>query len=185
MVDNNIILLAQQGNRKAIKVIYDDFAGKAFVICLRYAKRREDAEDMLQEGFVKIFQNIKQFDFKGNFEGWMRRVMVHACIRFLGKIEIYNDIEQPEFTNLKTNTPTIISELSEMEILALIEKLPNGYKLVFNMYVLDGYDHAEIAAKLSITESTSRSQLVKARRMLQSFLSKSNIEPQTVLKIVE
>lgn len=94
MVDNNIILLAQQGNRKAIKVIYDDFAGKAFVICLRYAKRREDAEDMLQEGFVKIFQNIKQFDFKGNFEGWMRRVMVHACIRFLGKIEIYNDIEQ-------------------------------------------------------------------------------------------
>ncbi len=136
-------------------------------VCLRYANDQMEAEDMLQEGFVRIFNNIHQFKFEGSFEGWMRRIVVNVALKHLQKKRI-------QFSEIKENsqdTPSlnasVFSHLGEEFLLKLISELPTGYRIVFNMNAIEGYSHEEIAEQLNIQSSTSRSQLVKARKLLQ------------------
>jgi len=127
-----------------------------------------EAEDMLQEGFVRIFKNIHQFKFEGSFEGWMRRIVVNVCLKSIQKRKInFREIEENSPIQPQAD-PYIYGNLCEGDLMKLISKLPDGYRTVFNLNVIEGYSHDEIAVLLGIEASTSRSQLVKARRMLQS-----------------
>ncbi len=144
-------------------------------VCLRYARNRADAEDILQDGFVRLFQNIGQFGHKGSFEGWMRRIFVNAALK---KYQTKRwDKEQTGIEHYPEESiePDAVSSLSEAEILKLIDQLPEGYRLVFNMYVIEGYSHKEIGEMLSINEATSRTQLLKARKHLKGKLAQLSI----------
>ena len=150
------------------RMLFEQYAGKFMTVCRRYANDEMEAEDMLQEGFVRIFNNIHQFKFEGSFEGWMRRIVVNVALKSLQKKKL-------KFGEIKDNSadsPSIqayaYNNLGEEEILKLINRLPDGYRIVFNLAVIEGYSHEEIARMLNIQPSTSRSQLVKARKMLQS-----------------
>jgi RNA polymerase sigma-70 factor (ECF subfamily) len=152
--------------------LYERFAGKMFAVCLRYARTREDAADILQDGFMKVFAKLGQFQFQGSFEGWIRRVMVNTALRAYQKQRY--DFELTGFERLPETPvdPDAVAILSEAELLNLVRNLPDGYRAVFNLVAIEGYSHAEAADLLGIQESTSRSQLTKARRYLEIEVGK-------------
>ncbi len=159
--------------------LYKRFSGKMYVVCKRYAGSKEDAQDYLQDGFIRVFDKIGTFQHNGSLEGWIRRVIVHTCLNHLRSRKLYLDV--PENAPIKdVNAPDALNEMSEQELLLLINKLPAGYRTVFNMYAIDGYDHAEIADALGINEGTSRSQLAKARIWLKNALDKNTIKESHV-----
>ena len=140
-------------------------------VCLRYSKDQMDAEDILQEAFIRVFKYIHQFKFDGSFEGWIRRVVVNTALKSISKKKItFSDTEGNKEVTPPIE-PYVYSNLGEDDILKLISQLPEGYKLVFNLNVIEGYSHDEIAKMLKIEASTSRSQLVKARKMLQNKIA--------------
>ncbi len=143
-----------------------------YAVCLRYARTREDAADILQEGFVKVFTKLDQFQFQGSFEGWIRRVMVNTALRAYQKQRY--DFEQTGYERMPDMPvdPDAVALLSEAELMGLVRRLPDGYRSVFNLVAIEGYSHAEAADMLGIQESTSRSQLTKARRYLEEEVSK-------------
>jgi len=149
------------------RMLFDKYAGKMMSVCLRYANDTMEAEDMIQDAFIKVFQYIGQFKFEGAFEGWIRRIVVNTAIRHLEKKKLhFKDIDDNS-----QNAPKIEAQaynhLGEEDLMKLINQLPDGYRLVFNLNVIEGYSHEEIAEMLNIQAGTSRSQLVKARKMLQ------------------
>jgi len=146
--------------------LYERFAGKMYAVCLRYARTPADAPDILQEGFLKVFSKLEQFQFQGSFEGWIRRIMVNTALRTYQKQRFDNETSGYERLPEVAVDPDAISTLSEAELIGLIAKLPDGYRVVFNLVAIEGYSHAEVAETLGIQESTSRSQLTKARRWL-------------------
>ncbi len=154
--------------------LYKRFSGKMFAVCKRYAGSREDAQDYLQEGFVKVFDKLNTFQFNGSLEGWIRRVVVHTCLNHLRSRKLYLDV--PENAPIAdANAPDALNEMSEKELMNLINKMPAGYRTVFNMYAIDGFDHAEIAETLGVNEGTSRSQLAKGRNWLKKAIEKNLI----------
>ena len=174
---NNEELLngCKQNNSHAQKELYLRYGGKMLVVCLRYTHHRAEAEDLLQEGFIKVFKHIHEFRNEGSFEGWIRRIMVNTALKQLQKQRPVWMEETNEIFEVHNNWNDALDKISEKELLQRIGNLPVGYKIVFNLYVLEGYSHAEIAALLKIKESTSRSQLVKARMMLQKIIVKGEV----------
>ena len=175
MTDRELIEGCIRGERKCQKALFEKFAGKMKVVCMRYVNNHQDAEDVLQEGFIKVFKYISKFGFEGSFEGWIRKIMVNTA---LTKITRYSYNE--EVALVHSNLPVydygdVIAEMSAKELKAHINALPDGYRLVFNMYVIEGFSHKEIADSLNISEATSRSQLLKARLALQQKLKKNKI----------
>lgn len=144
-------------------------------VCIRYARTRADADDILQDGFMRLFQHIHQFKFAGSFEGWMRRIFVNAALKKYQTKRWDKEQTGIEYYEEEAVEPDAISVLSEREILELIAQLPDGYKMVFNMYVIEGFSHKEISNLLQINEATSRTQLLKARKYLQNKLSKLTV----------
>lgn len=143
-------------------------------LCMRYSNRNvHDAEDLFQEGFIRVFDKIALYKFKGSFEGWMRRIFINVAIKKYQKNK-KNLVILNGYSHVEENPipPEVLGQLSEQELILLINKLPDGYRLVFNMYVIDGYSHKEISNKFNIAESTSRSQLTKAKKLLQDILEK-------------
>ena len=166
---NDLIAGCQRGERSAQKALYDLFAPKMFGICLRYAGNRQAAEDFLQDGFIRVFEKIGNFRFEGSFEGWMRRIMVNLIIESFRKARISTEITN-EFPDVEDGDETFDSQESGYsldELLALIRRLPERYRLVFNMYVIDEMTHDEIARELNISPGTSKSNLARARKWLQ------------------
>lgn len=151
------------------------YSRKMMTVCLRYARNKADAEDILQDGFVRLFQNIHQFKSEGSFEGWMRRIFVNASLKKY-QTKKWN-MEQSGMDHLDEGSmdPDVISALSEQEIMHLIDQLPDGYRIVFNMYVIEGYSHKEISEELGINEATSRTQLLKARKQLQHKINRLDL----------
>jgi len=154
----------------AQKAVFDLYAGRMLGVCQRYARNTMDAEDMLQDAFIKVFEKINQFKNEGSFEGWIRKIVVNTALkkytvsrytmeRFDKDVESYDERYQTDATPF--------TNLTEKEILELIHALPDGYRIIFNLYVIEGYRHEEIAVMLQINSGTSRSQLAKARAMLQ------------------
>lgn len=165
--DINLIISAKNGDRKAAKQLYDMHKQNLFMVCLRYAKDRSQAQDYLQETFISIFKNLHQFDtLKGAFRSWAKRIAINVCLMDIRKNNLYS-VNISEAEAIAAKTPNALSSLSLKEMLALIQQLPDGYKTVFNMYVIDGYSHKEIADELGISVSTSKTQLMKARLLLQ------------------
>jgi RNA polymerase sigma factor (sigma-70 family) len=155
-----------RGSTQHQRELYERFAGKMFAVCLRYARNSADAADMLQDGFVKVFTKLDQYHFQGSFEGWVRKIMVNTALRTYQRQRF--DMEHTGFESLPEHPvdPDALSKLAEEELLAIIAKLPDGYRVIFNLVAIEGYSHAEVAQALGIQESTSRSQLTKARRWL-------------------
>ncbi len=141
-------------------------------VCLRYSGNSDDASDLLQEGFIKVFKNLGKFRGEGSFEGWIRRIFVNTSIEhFRKKVKLYNVTEVQENT-LEDQDLSALDTLAEKDIIALVNELSPGYKTVFNMHVIEGYSHKEIAEALGITEGTSKSQLARAKGVLKKSLEK-------------
>lgn len=165
---DHLITGALANNRQAQKMIYEQFSPKMLGTCRKYIQDMQHAEDVMLGGFIKVFKKLDTYNHKGSFEGWVRRIMVNESISFLRskKRIIYSE---DEMRNLEA--PAIVeSDLSIEEIQGLIDQLPEGAKLVFNMYVMEDYPHKEIALKLNISVGTSKSQLAYARKILKSKL---------------
>ncbi len=170
--DYELIKGCIEQNPQTQRMLFELYAGKFMTVCLRYAIDSMEAEDMLQEGFVRIFNNLHQFKFEGSFEGWMRRIVVNVCLKHLQRRKIQFKEIDIENNNEPQLSPYAYSNLGADELMKLINQLPEGYKAVFNLNVIEGYSHDEIAELLGIQASTSRSQLVKARRLLQEQIIK-------------
>lgn len=171
--ENKLIDKAAKNNRKAQHVLYELHAPKMLSICRYYIKDIQHAEEVMLNGFFKVFSNLEKFKKEGSFEGWVRKIMVRESISFIRKQkQIEFSIDNIEIKE-KFST-SINSELELDEIQSLIDALPEGYKIVFNMSVIEGYKHHEISEMLNISVGTSKSQLYKARRMLQQKIIELN-----------
>lgn len=167
MEEKRLIQACLNGDSRAQHQLFERYAQPMMGVCMRYAKGKEEAEDMLQEAFIRIFKNLGQFAFKGSFEGWVRRIVVNTAIKYYYRHDKHSGHADIELVREEHYDARIIERMAAAEILKLITELPEGYRIIFNMYAIDGYSHKEIAETLGIEESTSRSQLVKARRALQ------------------
>jgi len=160
---------------KTQKFVYEKYAGIMLGICLRYLKNRMDAEEVMLNGMVKIFNNVKQFKHEGSFEGWMKRIVINEALAHLRKKEPLHLAIEKDHIQLATSEATAESELAVEDLLQMLHELPAGYRTVFNLYAIEGYSHKEIADMLEINEGTSKSQLSKARALLQKRLVGSEI----------
>ena len=167
---NTLIKQCLQGSQKAQEKLYHLFANKMFAVCLRYSNSNFEAEDILQEGFIKVFKNLKKFKFTGSFEGWVRRIMVNTAIEFYRKNAKWQYTEDVQDVKIASKAIDVLQTLKANDILKLVQQLPTGYRTVFNLYVIEGYAHKEIADLLSISENTSKTQLFKARAALQEMI---------------
>jgi len=172
-VDEAIIKGCMEGNRGAQKLLYQAYVSTMMTVCLRYTQHRDEAEDILQEGFLKVFQNIKSFRNEGSLEGWIKRIIINHALNHFKKsrktpfLEDIDKINERQIIN--NNEPeTFYSPIPQERLLALIQALPPGYRIVFNLYAFEEYSHKEIAKALKISENTSKTQLLKARRMLRN-----------------
>lgn len=152
------------------KALFDRFSGKMMAVCHRYASDEMDAEDILQEGFIKVFDHLHSFRHEGSLEGWIRRIIVTTALKHIRRQKITQPLNDAEDFKESAELPDAIHHMSEQELIRVIGGLPAGYRMIFNLYVIEGYRHNEIAEMLNIEEGTSRSQLVKARKWLQEKL---------------
>lgn len=168
--DEELIEGCRRQNRQAQKRLYEQYSSKFYALCCRYVKDKMEAEDVLITAFTKILDKIDQYTGEGNFEGWMRRIMVNEALSYLRKHKNMYLETTIEAANYEPDYNKLENQLEADDLMKLIETLPSGYKIVFNMYAIDGYSHKEIAEQLGITESTSKSQLSRARTALQKSL---------------
>ncbi len=176
MTEQAILAGCLKNDPVAQRELYNRYSPKMLSVCYRFAQSREDAEDMLQEGFIKVFTQIQTFQNKGAFEGWIRRIIVHTCINFLKKYKKFSEnIDLAYAGYLQVKEETIPSIMQAKQVVECIRLLPIGYKTVLNLYAIEGYNHKEIAEMLDIEESTSRSQYTRAKAMLEGILVKKKI----------
>lgn len=163
--DKELIEACLKGNTIAHKMLYDTYSSVLYGICLRYSKKEEEAQDILQDSFIKIFTKLDTYQYTGSFEGWLKRIVTNTSIEYYRKKINTEQVEEIGFSPYLA----IDSEkgLEVEELLKMIQELPEGYRMVFNLYAIDGYTHGEIASKLNISEGTSKSQLSRARAYLQ------------------
>jgi len=167
--ETEIIKLAVENNRQAQQQIYSRFSSKMLSVCRQYIKDIQLAEDVMITAFMKVFTNLKNFEHKGSFEGWIRRIMVNECISYLRVQKKVKFTDDEIYVEESFNA--IDSKFSTDQIQFLIDALPDGYKMIFNLYAIEGYKHNEIAKMLGINEGTSKSQLSHARKMLQTQIT--------------
>jgi len=152
------------------EIMYHRFSPKMYTVCLRYSGNQEDARDLLQEGFIKIFKNLAKYRGDGSFEGWIRRIFVNTSIEhFRKKVHLQNVNEKQE-TTIEDKEWNVLDNLAEKDIIKMIHQLSPGYKAVFNLHVVEGYSHKEIAEILGINEGTSKSQLARAKTVLKKMV---------------
>lgn len=163
----NIIQECVSGNVRAQETLYRMFAPKMFGVCLRYAKDRTEAEDNLQDGFIRVFQNIKNFRNEGSLEGWIRRIMVNVSLAKFRKQNMIYPVENPGDYEKQSAPNDIIEKISADELVSLIQELPPRYRMVFNLYVMEDMNHKEIGETMQISEGTSKSNLARARDILK------------------
>ena len=167
--EQRLIEGCRKGDRKSQKELYDRFAPKMMAVCLRYMGDSERAADILQDGFVTVYSKLDSFSGEGSFEGWIRRIFVNTALMSLRKNDVLKESDDLETAwGLASESTSALQDLSYKELIRMIAELPPGFRTVFNMYVIEGYSHKEIAEALGVSETTSRSQLQRARALLQS-----------------
>jgi len=170
---NDLIKRCKAGERKAQELLYKQFASKMLGVCFRYATDKMEAEDMLQNGFIKVFQKLADYRGDGSFEGWIRRIMVHSSIEYYRKHhKMMQVVDIEEAGNESSSNPLATAKLAAEDLLLLIQQLSPGFRIVFNLYAIEGYSHKEIAAIAGITEGASKSQLSRARSVLREQIIK-------------
>lgn len=173
---SHIIELCKEGDSNGQRQLYDLYSPVLFSMCLRYARTVEDAEDILSEAFYKIFTKISSFKGQGSFEGWMKRITVNEALMSLRKKNTLNMSVELSEVKEQAYDDDIVSRLSYNELLIILEELPPGYRTVFNMYVIEGYKHREIAEHLNISINTSKSQLILAKKKMRELIKKKELK---------
>lgn len=169
--EKELVDQCRKNKKKAQEKLYRLYAPKMYGVCLRYANNQFEADDILQEGFIKVFLHLKDFRSDGSLEGWIRRTIINTAINFYRKnLKHQNEISIDDFDAGNPNYESVIDKLSAEELLGLIRELPDGYKMIFNLNVIEGFTHKEIGEMLNISENTSKSQLSRARQVLQNKL---------------
>ena len=176
MTEEAIFQGCLKNDAAAQRELYNRYSPKMLAVCYRFAHNREDAEDMLQEGFIKVFSQLHTFQNKGAFEGWIRRIIVHTCINNLKKNKRFNEsVDIMYASSVQTREESVPSIVQAKQIVECIRMLPVGYRTVLNLYAIEGYSHKEISEVLDIEESTSRSQYTRAKQMLEDILLRKKI----------
>lgn len=176
MTEEAILQGCLKNDAVAQRELYNKYSPKMLAVCYRFAHNREDAEDMLQDGFIKVFSQIHTFENRGAFEGWIRRIIVHTCINILKRNKKFNEsVDLVHATGLQIRDESVPSIIQAKQVVECIRMLPMGYRTVLNLYAIEGYSHREIAKMLGIEESTSRSQYTRAKVMLEEILVRKNI----------
>ena len=170
--ESDLISGCIDGNRRMQEELYRRFSPRMYAVCLRYASSSEEAEDILQEGFIKIFKKLGSYRGDGSFEGWIRRVFVNTAIEHFRRRRYLQPVTEKEENTIEGKYLSVLDDLAEKDILELIKELSPGYRTVFNMYVVEGYTHKEIGDMLGISEGTSKSQLSRAKVILQDMVKK-------------
>jgi RNA polymerase sigma-70 factor (ECF subfamily) len=180
--EEDLIARCQKENPQAQALLYDKYAKKMFAICLRYIKTPDEAEDTMINAFMKVFTNIRKFEGKGSFEGWIKRIMVNESLTYLRRNKsMYLEVEI-EKADYEPDYNTLSNQLETEDLMKMVGNLPVGYRTVFNLYAIEGYSHKEIAEQLGVNINTSKSQLSRARALLQKQLLES--EKQLNQKII-
>lgn len=170
--ESDLISGCINGDRKMQRELYERYSAKMFGVCLRYAGSTEEAEDILQEGFIKVFKKIGSYRGDGSFEGWIRRIFVNTAIEQFRRKTYLQPITEREENSVEATYLSVLDNLAEKDIVKLVQQLSPGYRTVFNMYVVEGYTHRQIAEVLGISEGTSKSQLSRAKIILQELVKK-------------
>ena len=171
---NKLLHKCVKGERHSQRDLYTLLAPKMFVVCLRYSRNREDAEEVLQEGFIKVFEHLTEFNFSGSFEGWVRKIMVNCALyRYRGKAQLHAVVNIADLKTEQGDTEVIYSQLDVKEMVKLVQLLPPAYRMVFNLFVFERMKHREIAELLGISEGTSKSNLSDAKAILQKAIRKN------------
>ena len=177
--DEKIVDGCRAGKRKAFSLLYKKYSSTMLGLCMRYCKNLADAEDVLQEGFIKVFRKIEKYRGEGSFEGWIKRIMINTAIDHYQqglKHSYHSNVDELDGISMLVADPEEDDNLykehfSGEQLMDMVQKLPDGYRMVFNLYAIEGYGHKEIGRMLQITENTSKSQLHKARRTLKQQLA--------------
>lgn len=170
LTESDLVTGCLKGNPGMQKELYNRYASKMYGVCLRYTGNPNDADDIFQEGFIKVYGNLQKFRGEGSFEGWVRRIFINTCIEhFRKKVKSYNISEVHENT-VEDGYMDVLDTMATKDIIRLVNELPPGYKTVFNLFVVEGYSHKEIGELLGITEGTSKSQLARAKSALKKII---------------
>lgn len=173
MTDTQVIHGCNQGFRTSQKELYSRYAKKMFAVCYRYAPDSATAEDMLQEGFIRVFNNLHTYRNEGSFEGWIRKIVINTALEMLRKKQAYILPDDFENTNDTGVAETILEVLEAKDIMKLIQQIPYGYREVLNLFIVDGFSHKEIAETMCISENNSKLRLLRARNMLKKLIVQS------------
>ena len=177
MDDETLVQKCVSGNGEAQRELFDRFSPLMLGVAMRYIKDKERAEDVLQDGFIKVYKNLHRFEHKGSLEGWIRRIVVNTALDQLRKNKKnINDLHLDDSNFEIVQKSDAIGKLEAEVLMEIIQKLPDGYRVVFNMFAIEGYSHKEISEELNISESTSKSQYSRAKSVLRKTLKKYNIE---------
>lgn len=174
--ENELIDGCIVNDRKAQKLLYEKYSRKMFGVCIRYAKSREEAEDILADAFVQVFVKLSSFKREGSFEGWIRRIVVNTAITsYRNNLKFNANDDLSEINNLSSEDDSAIDQMSVQQLKKIIQEMPDGYRTIFNLYAIEGYNHREIAELLNLNEGTSKSQYSKAKKWMQARLLQLNI----------
>ncbi|MFN7116484.1 MAG: RNA polymerase sigma factor [Saprospiraceae bacterium] len=173
----HILEACKKGNTAAQRQLYERFKDKMFVLCLRYANSREDAEDLLQEGFVTVFRDLHQYKGVGNLEGWVRKVILNVALQHIRRQKnLFQTVELKNYDVEDETDELLFEEHTAKNLIRLMQQLPAGFRTVLNLYVLEGYSHQQIAKELNISVGTSKSQLNRAKKLMKNMIEKSLTE---------
>lgn len=176
MDEQSLIEHCLKGDSIAQRTLFEKFAPKMLAVCLRYMKSQEEAEDVLQEGFIKVFTKLKDYNSSGSLEGWIRRIVVNSALDQIRKNQKFlKDTPLDEVTFKLDNNYSILEELNAQSLMDLVQQMPTGYRTIFNLFAIEGFSHKEIGELLGISENTSKSQYSRARTYLQQELEKLEI----------
>lgn len=176
MDERSLLNECLKGSSIAQKKLFEKYAPKMMFVCLRYCKEREDAEDALQDAFIKVFNSLPKYQQEGSFEGWLRRIVVNCCLDLLRKNKRMENQVNLDTVDFKMPSVELASDnLQAEDLMKIILKMPRGYQLVFNLFAIEGYNHKEIGELLNISEETSKSQYFRARAFLKNYLEKTEI----------
>ena len=172
MTEKELIDNCRKNNPIAQRALYDKYARKMMAVCLRYGSDYDTAQDLMQEGFIKVFTAIDSYTGNGSFEGWIRRIFINTALEYLRRNDILREtVDIDDSEPMQEIDYSTVEQMSADELMELVAELPTGFRTVFNLFVVEGYNHKEIGEMLGITESTSRSQLTRAKKWLQKRIS--------------
>lgn len=178
----DIIAGCLKGDRKAQLALYNTYSAKMFAVCMRYAADYSAAQDMLQDGFVKVYRNIEKFRSEGSFEGWIRRIFVNTAIEHYRKQVNLYALHDNTVAGYESYEASALETLKHEDLVKMIQTLSDGYRTVFNLYIVEGYSHKEIGDMLGISEGTSKSQLARARYLLQKMVMEGTDKAQQSIR---